>query len=433
MDGMRTKLSPKCQECNHTRCDACELTEHREEIRSSSRAPPSSAAKVVPPSLTTKAVPQSLTAKVVPPSLTAKVVPPSLTTKVVPQSLTAKGVDDIKAGSLTDGVANKYGLDSSERNYRDDLGNISRPPASSVFSDTDSVFSKAVTVSTTASSIISPEADGERLIQLILKDNIIHPLCVKGVESIKDDRFERNLRRLLVHFATELKKEASNQHEKHAALFVRLRARNTAHLICQRLRGLRDSRTLNSRAGTTSTNLGIMNDTSEASESDNSDEDVDDLYYVEDFIRSSAALQHFRDNLRCFVYPQKKFSTQKTIILPLISRNLEWLWNAMTTIVQPMKNIGAPLQPTSLELGKARIVWRCVSTSILQVTLVDFLTFSFRAVDRTLPMTMLSWSRGLHYVSNGISMPWPLQTQPDARQMSVVRGKSSQLSSISWP
>jgi len=115
----------------------------------------------------------------------------------------------------------------------DNKSEASDMSASSIASVTDSLFS--ILSSSTMSSMAGPEAASQRLIKLLLGDDIIQALCAEGVSIVTPSRFERNLRRLLNSFAMDLKKEATNQKERHAVDFIRFRARNLAHIICNSL------------------------------------------------------------------------------------------------------------------------------------------------------------------------------------------------------
>jgi hypothetical protein len=133
-------------------------------------------------------------------------------------------------------------------------------------------------------------------VSLLLDDEVIKPLCAHGLSEIERKRFERNLRRLLKDFAVELRKEAECEEYRHAAHFVRLRARNSAYLICSILSKNRKGK--EKAVEVEPTYL------SEESESDRSDDEVDDLQQLEVFIKNSRAIRILRANWRAFVHPE---------------------------------------------------------------------------------------------------------------------------------
>jgi hypothetical protein len=110
----------------------------------------------------------------------------------------------------------------------DERSEISSRSVSSVASVANSIFS--IITDSSMSSIIGPEAAAETLVQLLLGDHVIRPLCLEALIIVAHERFERNLRRLLGSFALELKKEARNSQEINAARFVKFRARLVNYL-----------------------------------------------------------------------------------------------------------------------------------------------------------------------------------------------------------
>ena len=110
----------------------------------------------------------------------------------------------------------------------DERSEISSRSVSSVASVASSIFS--IITGSSMSSIIGPEAAAETLVQLLLGDHVIRPLCLEALIIVAHERFERNLRRLLGSFAIELKKEARNSQEINAARFVKFRARLVNYL-----------------------------------------------------------------------------------------------------------------------------------------------------------------------------------------------------------
>jgi hypothetical protein len=109
-----------------------------------------------------------------------------------------------------------------------------RSGASSIASITESIFS--IITGSSMSSIAGPQSAVERLVSLLLNDSDIKSLCTFFLLNHDDrERFERNLRRLLKEFAVGLRQEAASPQQRHAAHFVHLRARNSAHMICSSL------------------------------------------------------------------------------------------------------------------------------------------------------------------------------------------------------
>jgi hypothetical protein len=259
-----------------------------------------------------------------------------------------------------------------QRRDDDEMSDTSEVSVSSIISVTDSIFS--ILSSSSMSSAAGPEAAGERLVQLLLSDEDIRPLCVEGVNTLAIERFERNLRRLLSTFAAELKKEASNQQERHAAHFVRFRARNSAHIICSRLSPKSRSRAV--REPTFQ-----ADGQSDPSDSDQSEDDVDDMQHLEDFIKSSRALETLRDTLRAFVSPQvapaepdlssssdldqlgAKECAASIADFPISLSHFGKI-NAMWNLSMPFRggiySLWKSEPPTA---GKTRIEWKCVSVS----------------------------------------------------------------------
>ncbi|KAF4629509.1 hypothetical protein G7Y89_g8640 [Cudoniella acicularis] len=82
-----------------------------------------------------------------------------------------------------------------------------------------------------ASGSPRPQSAAERLVSLLLDDNVIKSLCADALCSVAQERFERNLRRQLKEFAVGLRKEVDTEQERHAAHFVRPRPRNSAYML----------------------------------------------------------------------------------------------------------------------------------------------------------------------------------------------------------
>ncbi|RDL37225.1 uncharacterized protein BP5553_04658 [Venustampulla echinocandica] len=140
----------------------------------------------------------------------------------------------------------------------------------------------------------------EKLVALLLDDDVIKSLCIDALSTVAHERFERNLRRLLKDFAVGLRREAESKQERHAAHFVRLRARNSAYMICS---------TLSKKKAQKVDDIDPdIENLSEESDSDRSDDEVDYLQQLERFIKASKALEILRENLYAFVYSAEHIS-----------------------------------------------------------------------------------------------------------------------------
>ena len=170
-----------------------------------------------------------------------------------------------------------------------EVSNISG--ASSLASITESIFS--IISGSSMSSIAGPQSAVERLVTFFLDDHVIKSLCADALSTVAQGRFERNLRRFLKDFAVGLRKEAGSDQERRAAHFVRLRARNSACMICSALRKKKLHKT----------DAIEFDYASEEIDSDRSDDEVDDFQQLERFIKESEALQTLRERLQAFVHP----------------------------------------------------------------------------------------------------------------------------------
>jgi hypothetical protein len=173
---------------------------------------------------------------------------------------------------------------------------------SSIATMNDSIFS--LVSGSSMSSVVGSQEAGERFILLLLADNEFRTICQQGICFISPERFERNLRRLLKLFATDLKREAQDTQQRHAATFVGLRARNSAHRVKSIL--LNDD---NDKCFVPPTVLPrpTIADEEDSDESDEfeADDEPDDLEILEQFIKSSNAIAALRENLKAFFFPAK--------------------------------------------------------------------------------------------------------------------------------
>ncbi len=267
-------------------------------------------------------------------------------------------------------------MESRERKREEDqLSDISKvSAASSIPSVADSIFT--MVSGSSMSSISAPERAGERLVGLLLGDVIIKQACSEALLTIEEEKFERNLRRLLRDFSSELRKEAETVQQRRAANFVRFRARNFAHIICNSLKPGRKPR--------------IDNEPEEESEDEDSDRSEDKVENLEIFIKSSKAFDSFRTNLRAFVYPSKQKANDTkprtgggtnghddedigvNLLMqdenqvedienvvdedpPKVASVVKAFDAVIETIWKPLRNT-----PPPVSLGKTRIEWQCV-------------------------------------------------------------------------
>ena len=143
------------------------------------------------------------------------------------ETLTDLVLPNASESHFSPGSMMPLGLRQVEK-QEDERSEISSRSVSSVASVANSIFS--IITGSSMSSIIGPEAAAETLVQLLLGDHVIRPLCLEALIIVAHERFERNLRRLLGSFAIELKKEARNSQEINAARFVKFRARLVNYL-----------------------------------------------------------------------------------------------------------------------------------------------------------------------------------------------------------
>ncbi|TAQ87030.1 hypothetical protein B7494_g4654 [Chlorociboria aeruginascens] len=257
----------------------------------------------------------------------------------------------------------------------------------SVASIADSIFSSLsmITGSSMSSVAIALEAT-DRLVRLLLEDSIINTLCREAITVISRQRFERNLMRLLKGFAVELKKEAFTEHEKKVVHFVRFRARNSAHMLCNTLDDESSSKSPRvdepSSAAKEIEEIVIDDsdeevDTLEDSESDTSEEVVDNLQPLEVFIKTSQAFEILRTNLRAFIHPFKpQISQTKEIVAKDedVVKEISQIEVHPEPIMETHKESLSASQTTSTTLVKSRVnLWKQkifeISTSIMNLSI----------------------------------------------------------------
>jgi hypothetical protein len=166
----------------------------------------------------------------------------------------------------------------------------------SINSITESIFSlESGMTRSTASSLNTSQELIERLVGLFLDDELFKGTCLRALDTITRDRFERNLRKLLIIFASQLRAEAKSEDERNAARYVKHRATNSAHMICSKL-----GRTENVQKV-----VEVQEEVDEAddeSESDRSEGDLDNLLHLETFIKTSTSLILLKTALQLYVY-----------------------------------------------------------------------------------------------------------------------------------
>lgn len=182
---------------------------------------------------------------------------------------------------------------------------------SSVASIADSIFS--ILSESSISSVVGPTGAGERLVALLLNDSDLLVLYREALNRITPDRFERNLRRLLKHFAIELRKEAESPQQRSAAHFVRYRARNSAHVIRNSFYSLEKPQVDNIPV----LDVEVLAQEQVDAESDESEndsepdhEDLTDLQQLERFIVTSQAFIKLRNDLSSFIYHTDQIGKQ---------------------------------------------------------------------------------------------------------------------------
>jgi len=265
--------------------------------------------------------------------------------------------------SVIDAFRIGHTLGSRQRTREDDelSHNSNMSVASSLPSVVDSIFT--IASGSSMSSLPGPQGAGERLVSLFLGDTVIKRICSYAVLLIEKERFERNLRRLIKDFAAELRKEAGTVEQRHVVNFVRFRARNSAHMMCNLLIEKTSPRVVK-----------IIPNAADEEEVDSEDDDSapsddesDNLKQLEKFINESRAFEIFRTKLKAFVYPPRKgvdharvvpeemfeegdnnVADEKMTSTQRSSSVLDMIATAFRMARQPIPR------------GKTRIEWKCV-------------------------------------------------------------------------
>lgn len=245
--------------------------------------------------------------------------------------------------------------------------------SSSVVSLSDSTFSSMFSGSS-QSSIGDSQNHTEKIAKLIFEDDILQPLCFAAVDTMPLERFERQLRRSLKLFAVDLSKEAISDRERKAAKFVRVRARNTAHLVCDELDAASKIRKKKQSAGPR-----VWEET-DYSDCSNDEDSTPDIRELELFIRGSRALKDLRMTLGLFVQKaannfredEELWRKESLSELPFHGENSEFTYNNPVCIPKGNSKSRGKLRWLSkiknhllyypkLEKGMKRMQWKCVS------------------------------------------------------------------------
>jgi hypothetical protein len=115
---------------------------------------------------------------------------------------------------------------TSPPRYANDIDKESN--SSSISSVFDSYSRPSIS---SASSVADPRESLDKLTELLLRDAGLKALCIDGFTALDSDRFNRNLRRLLKHYAVDLRNEAKSEFELGVSRFVRARARDISGAI----------------------------------------------------------------------------------------------------------------------------------------------------------------------------------------------------------
>jgi hypothetical protein len=203
--------------------------------------------------------------------------------------------DFVNRDSKLEELVDKVKVKEREREDDSESDFSQNSTGSSIASIADSLLSQISRSS--MSSVVDSQGAGERLVNVLLDDLSIGPMCSKALECIPVTLFESKLRRFLKEFAIELRAEARTVPQRRAAHFVRYRARNSAHLICRELKENKNRIAPENIAGTEAQ----QEDSSDESGSDGSDDALDNMQQLELFIKTSKAIDVLRQKLSRFI------------------------------------------------------------------------------------------------------------------------------------
>jgi hypothetical protein len=146
----------------------------------------------------------------------------------------------------------------------------------------------------------------DRLMGLLYTDTALQPLYLTGLTRIAANRFERNLRILFKRFSADLGAEAENVQQRAVATFVRYRARNSAHIICNSFKQEISRLAASNEVAKAEMSFEEPEDASgNSSDSGDLDNGAPDVQQLQVFIVGSRAFETLKVNLRLFIYPEE--------------------------------------------------------------------------------------------------------------------------------
>jgi hypothetical protein len=246
-----------------------------------------------------------------------------------------------------------------ENDSESDFGQNST--GSSIASIADSLLSQIS--GSSVSSIVDSQGAGERLVNVLLDDLSIGPMCSKALESIPVTLFESKLRRFWKEFAIELRAEARTVPQRRAAHFVRYRARNSAHLICRELEEKKNRIAPENVVGTEVQ----QEDSSDESGSDRSDDALDNMQQLEFFIKTSKAIDVLRQKLSRFIESSQVVYTRFNVAGDYSTYATGFGTSNAVVVKRHTRNVFSMIgqflgyQRPLLTVGMIRVEWQCVS------------------------------------------------------------------------
>jgi hypothetical protein len=221
--------------------------------------------------------------------------------------------------------------------------------------DTASIHSvDSISSTLTGSSITlvgEVQAAADEFVVALLEDQNVKPLLAAAFDRMAADRLQRNIKRLLKVYASNLQAEAKGEVEKKAADLVLGRARYISYRTCQQYDKsvpskagnfeqlkFRDSERrdllesyLQSMMSQTTDDAGDDDDERQYSDVSSEDEtdqpDLSDLARVKSFLFDSLAYRAFKQNLQDFVFPPKEPAKRDTELAESLDRTNFGTWN----------------------------------------------------------------------------------------------------------
>ncbi|KAL2059741.1 hypothetical protein VTL71DRAFT_10233 [Oculimacula yallundae] len=272
---------------------------------------------------------------------------------------------------------------------------------SSVPSVADSLFS--LMSGSSVSSVIGPEGATERLVDLLLHRPGIGPplasaLALTGVQSV-----ETYLRRSLKAFGIDLRREARTNEQRDAAHFVRFRARNTAHIICNMM-GRVIKVAIGEPRDRDHVHSECASDESDSESSNEADEVQDHFQQLETFIQDSDAIKVLQASLEEYIKviasipraapisdpallamqdaqqpTDERCANQTTRVEDVIQRSdfdqaPDFTTRAWPTYLQKFSKslaVKVGIELPEVALGKERIEWQCRCGMIIRDDFVE--------------------------------------------------------------